>query len=179
QRRQHDQARELHDRGQLLRDAVLRRRRRPSGRSQARARLRGAVVLLQGDEDSRGLSGTSVPRDVRGIGGLNFRLSIPAHLSNASADAPIAGLLVRGRCFKILARRTIMQIAEMGPCRNDLALLRSLATSACWRWRSPARILRRSLNRLISSFATGSPPILLIQTNRRTLKASPKSLRPI
>ena len=66
QRRQHDQARKLHGRGQFLRHAVLCRRRRPPRGSQSRARVRGAVVLLQGDEDPRRLSRAPLPRDVRG-----------------------------------------------------------------------------------------------------------------
>ena len=66
QRRQHDQARKLHDRGQFLRHAVLCRRRGSSRRPRAGARAGGAGVLLQGDEDPRRLSGASVPRDVRG-----------------------------------------------------------------------------------------------------------------
>ena len=37
---------------------------------QPRARVRGAVVLFEGNEDPRRLSGACVPRDVRGSGGL-------------------------------------------------------------------------------------------------------------
>ena len=67
QRRQHDQARKLHDRGQFLRHHVLCRRRGPSGGSAARARARGARILLAARiaEDPRRLSGAPVPLDFK------------------------------------------------------------------------------------------------------------------
>ena len=66
QRRQHDQARELHGRRQFLRHAVLCRRRRPSRRSRAGVCARGARLLLQGADHPRRLSRARLPRDVQG-----------------------------------------------------------------------------------------------------------------
>ncbi len=55
QRRQHDQARKLHGRGQFLRHPVLCRRRGPSRGPQPGARAGGARLLLQRDEKILGV----------------------------------------------------------------------------------------------------------------------------
>src|SRR5262249_30689177 len=56
----------LHDRRKLLRDAVLCRRRRSSGRPQPQAGAGRARVLLRPRQDSRSLSGPSLPRHQQG-----------------------------------------------------------------------------------------------------------------
>ncbi|KAH1685156.1 hypothetical protein KXX24_008070, partial [Aspergillus fumigatus] len=69
QRRQHDQAGELHGRWRVLRDAVLCRCRRPSRRHGAGVRAGGAEVLLARTAHRRCVPGPPVPRDVQREGG--------------------------------------------------------------------------------------------------------------
>ena len=69
QRRQHDEARKLHGRGRIRRDAISRRCRRPSRRSAGGTRARGTRLLLPRGAHSRRLSRPSLPhRDAEGGG---------------------------------------------------------------------------------------------------------------
>ncbi|CAA9283620.1 MAG: Prephenate dehydratase, partial [uncultured Craurococcus sp.] len=70
QRREHDQARELHAGRRVHRHAVPRRCRRPSGGGAGAAGAGGAGLLLAGAEAARHLSGAPLPAGASGRGGV-------------------------------------------------------------------------------------------------------------
>ena len=152
QRRQHDQAGELHGRRRVHRDPVPRRGRRPPRRPRAAQRARGAGVLHHRREDPRRLSRRRLPgRRFRPVDAADPRTSASRASTSTARRAPATP-----RSCTAPARPPTRSSRSCGPCTSkhpERAVLATRLAAGGARRRRRARCRRPT-----STWSPGPPP---------------------